>query len=130
MRALAKPSRESNRKARELVFKAVVHELQQAEEIGGPEGLEYERLMVDIAAEATSRLAMFLKGRCVVRAGVMSRESNRKARELVFKAVVHELQQAEEIGGPEGLEYERLMVDIAAEATSRLATFLKNKTEG
>jgi hypothetical protein len=59
----------------------------------------------------------------------VSRESNRAARELVFRAVVHEMQQAEEIGGPEGLEYELLMVDIAAEATSRLATFLKNKKE-
>ncbi len=51
-------------------------------------------------------------------------------RERVFKAVVREMQQAEEAGGPEGMEYQRLMVEIVAEAASRLARFFKSAAHG
>ena len=47
-------------------------------------------------------------------------------RELFLKPVLEAMQHAEEIGGPEGAEYEELMGAIASEANKRRQAFLEN----
>lgn len=48
----------------------------------------------------------------------------------IFDAVMQALQNADEIGGPEGAEYVDLMRRIATEATRRAATCAANLNDG
>jgi len=46
-------------------------------------------------------------------------------RKEIYAAVLEAMQPAEELNGPEGDEYLKLMADIASEATKRITTQLE-----
>ena len=51
------------------------------------------------------------------------RVAGQPGRNPIFRNVLHAMQEAEEIGGPEGEEYLQLMSNIAAEALKRRTTY-------
>lgn len=53
--------------------------------------------------------------------------SNDQIRSQVFEAICERLQDAEEIGGPEGEAYSGLMCDIAEEVVNRLEGFFSHE---
>ena len=56
-----------------------------------------------------------------------ARHKRAKEPRTIFERVLAAMQEAEEIGGPEGDEYVALMNQIATEALRRQAAFLANK---
>lgn len=109
-----------------VILRNVLAAMQRADEISGPEGLEYLGLMEAISREASDRAYAYASHAFEgVRAEAPTRTFRGRHAPLL-SSVLRAMQGAEEMGGPEGVQYLALMEAILTEANQRAFLYTAN----